>query len=93
MYSFVSSNLLQCYFNPLNVNFTKWPNTLKQFVGNLPTNCLSMFDHFVEFALKGLTTVETPIKSIYRNTYGEYLSQKQGVAIYLKTIRQSTDKV
>ena len=28
--------------------------TLKQFVGNLPKNCLSVFDHFVELALKGL---------------------------------------
>ena len=25
-------------------------------VGNLATNCLSVFDHFVGFALKGLTT-------------------------------------
>ena len=41
--------------NPLSANITKWSNTLKQFVGNLPTNCLSMFDHFVGLALKGLT--------------------------------------
>ena len=27
---------------------------LKQFVGNLSTNCLSVFDHFVRLALKGL---------------------------------------
>ena len=27
---------------------------LKQFVGKLPTNCLSVFDHFVGLALKGL---------------------------------------
>ena len=26
----------------------------KQFVGNLPMNCLSVFDHFVGLALKGL---------------------------------------
>ena len=34
----------------------KWSNTLKLFVGNSgqPTNCLSMFDHFVELVLKGL---------------------------------------
>ena len=24
-------------------SLTKWPNTLKQFVGNLPTNCLSVW--------------------------------------------------
>ena len=33
--------------NPLSANFTKWSNTLKQFVVKLPTNCLSVFDHFV----------------------------------------------
>ena len=38
----------------LSANPTKWSNTLKQFVGNLPTNSLSVFDHFVKFALKGL---------------------------------------
>ena len=40
--------------NSLSANFTKWSNTLKQFVGKLPTNRLSMFDHFVRLALKGL---------------------------------------
>ena len=40
--------------NPLNANPTKRSNTLKQFVGKLPTNCLSMLDHFVGLALKGL---------------------------------------
>ena len=32
--------------NPLIANPTKWSNTLKQFVGNLPMNCLSVFDPF-----------------------------------------------
>ena len=41
--------------NPLSANPTKWSNTLKQFVGNLPTNCLSVFDHLMNLALKGLT--------------------------------------
>ena len=26
-------------FNPLSTNPTKWSNTLKQFVGSLPTTC------------------------------------------------------
>ena len=38
-------------FNPLSANPPKWPNTLKLFVGNLPTNCFSVFDHFVKLAL------------------------------------------
>ena len=40
--------------NPLSASFTKWSNTLEQFVGKLPTNC-SVFDHFGKSALKGLS--------------------------------------
>ena len=46
-------------FNPLSANPTKWPNTLKQFVRKLLTNCLSVFDHFVNSALKGLKHIKT----------------------------------
>ena len=42
--------------NHLSANFTKWSNTLKQFVGKLATNCLSVFDHFAGLALKSLMT-------------------------------------
>ena len=44
--------------NPSSANITKWSNTLKQFVGNLPTNCLSVFDHFVGLTLKALKNTE-----------------------------------
>ena len=40
--------------NHIRTNPEKWSNTLKQFVGNLPTNCLGVFDHFMNLALKGL---------------------------------------
>ena len=43
--------------NSLSANPTKWSNTLKQFVGELPANRLSVFDHFVGLALKGLTFI------------------------------------
>ena len=43
-----------CIINPLSDNPEKWSNTLKQIVGNLPTICLSVFDHFMNLALKGL---------------------------------------
>ena len=49
--------LLQAHrnkLNPLDTNPIKWSNTLKQFVGKLLTNCLSVFDHFVGLALKRL---------------------------------------
>ena len=52
-------------FNPLSANITKWSNTLKQFVGILPTNCLSVFDHFLGLVLKGLKSeMETPEQSV-----------------------------
>ena len=41
-------------FKPLSANPIKWSNTLKQFVDKLPTNCLSVVDHFVKLVLKGL---------------------------------------
>ena len=37
--------------NPLSANPAKWSNTLKQFVGNLSTNCLSVSDHFMNLAM------------------------------------------
>ena len=46
--------LININLNPLSANPTKWSNTLKQFVVNLPTNFLSVFDHFVKLALKEL---------------------------------------
>ena len=39
--------------NTLSVNPTKWSNTLKQFIGKLPMNCLSVFDIFGGWCLKG----------------------------------------
>ena len=48
-------NFIFCYgFNLLSTNFTKWLNTLKQFVGKLPTYSLSVFYHFAGMAFKGL---------------------------------------
>ena len=41
-------------FSTLSANPTEWSNTLKQSVGKLPTNCLSVFDHLVGLALTGL---------------------------------------
>ena len=41
--------------NPLSANPTKWS---KQFVGNLAANCLSVFDHFMKLALKGLRPLQ-----------------------------------
>ena len=61
---FVQYIVLTC-INPLSANSTKWPNTLKQIVGNLPTNYLSVFDHFVELAFKGLRDLFRTLVNIY----------------------------
>ena len=81
--------------NPLSTNPTKWPITLKQFVGKLPTDCLSVFDHFVKLALKGLKApkqrqwililiyVLTESTSLYRRIFAACLEYFQTV---VKTI-------
>ena len=48
---------LQEEVNTLSADPTTWSNILKQFVGKLPTNSLSAFDHFVKLALKGLISL------------------------------------
>ena len=55
--------------NPLSANPTKWPDTLKQFVGNLPTNCVSVFDHFVKLKLKGLTVIRVALGNTFWNMH------------------------
>ena len=42
------------WLKPLSANPTKWSNTLKQFIGKLLTNCLSVSDHFPGLTLKWL---------------------------------------
>ena len=54
-------------FNSLLANPTEWSNTLKQFVHKFPTSCLSMFDHFVRLAIKGLTCSESFIYYDFKN--------------------------
>ena len=56
------TNKVILLFNSLSANSTKWSNTLKQFVGILPTNFLSVFDHFVGLALKGLRVKKTLVR-------------------------------
>ena len=68
---------------PLSANPTKCSNTLKQFVGKLSVNCLSVLYHFVRLALKGLSTLFPrsgsatlkQFKPIYKKglSYGNYL--------------------
>ena len=53
--SWPGQDFIKAQFYPLSANLTKWANTLKQFVGNLLTKCLSVFDYFVKLALKGLS--------------------------------------
>ena len=58
--------------NPLSANPTKWSNTLKQFVVKLPTNCLSVLDHFEWLALKELKRrIQEPAKHLWWNFFCE----------------------
>ena len=59
----ISQQIKRLDINPISANPTKWPNTLKQFVAKLPTNCLSVFGHFVNLVLKGLIKLQK--KEIY----------------------------
>ena len=56
--------IMMMNLNPLSDNPTRWSNTLKQFVGNLPTNCFSVFDYFVKLALKGLNKIHAIVVSL-----------------------------
>ena len=49
--------------NPLSASPRKWSNTFK------PTNCLSLFDHFVGLALKGLMTENRDVLRILLNIH------------------------
>ena len=44
--------------NPLNVNPRKWSDTFKQFVSNLPTNCLVCLTILWSWHLKGQNSNE-----------------------------------
>ena len=61
--------------NPLSANPTKWSNILKQFVDNLLTICLSVFDHFVKLALKGLKNVFWEVLKIFQFSKSQPLNQ------------------
>ena len=65
--------MYKLFLNLLSANFTKWPNALKQFVGNLPTNWLSVFGYFVGLALKGLTEVYRYINGLNSHPYLEQI--------------------
>ena len=51
----ISTNQLYFYIRLLSAKPTIWSDLLKQFVGFLRTNFLSLFDDFVGLALKGLS--------------------------------------
>ena len=61
----ISTNII----NPLSANPIKCSNTFKQFVSNLQTNCLSVFDHFVKLAFKGLKIVHRTTNSSQNNQH------------------------
>ena len=57
--------LLEKVFNASSAKISDWSNTLKQVIGNLPTNCLSVFDHFVGLTLKWLRFISKVKNDFY----------------------------
>ena len=70
----MEGKLFYLNLNPFGANFTKSSNTLRQLVGNLPTNCLSVFDHFVGLVLKRLITLA--VNSVFMFFYSEVFSRR-----------------
>ena len=54
---------------------------LKQFVGNLRTNCFSVFDYFVKLALKGLKL--DLLYQYIHNAFPKCLNQEKTIFIYI----------
>ena len=78
--------------NPLSANPTKWSKTLKQVVGKLPTNYLSVFDHFVTLAPKGLRTSTIlsftgSLKTLF--CLNLYLVLSKNLCLYFKLFREA----
>ena len=62
--------------NPLSLIPKKWSNTLKELLGKLPTNCLSVFDHFSGLALIGLIVYLYHICKTLSSTCRDYSFRK-----------------
>ena len=72
-------------FDPVSANPTKWSNTLKRICRQNPTNCLSVFDHFIGLTLNGLrlfsiftctfTFRRTPVETRTRKKINLHLTQ------------------
>ena len=51
-------------------------DTLKQFVGKLPTHCLSVFDHFVGLGLSDLYDNIHTVLGFYKNNFTARTTQE-----------------
>ena len=75
--------------NHLSANPTKWPNTLKRFVGNLPTNCFSVFDTFMGLVFRKLRksqrSSELLIK-IFEQLYHFIVTHKENWKISVRSL-------
>ena len=79
--------LIAGLFNTLSASPTNWSNTLKQFVGKLPTNCLSVSEHFLGLALKGLSKYWplTTIKFLHQTTPCRLQNDSKTKKHYIRT--------
>ena len=70
--------------NPLSTNPTKCPNTLKQFVSKLLTNCWSIFGHLVLLALKGLSHLKWETKHLCKSKGFSFMSEQVSCFYFLE---------
>ena len=85
----VDNFLFHFRIKPLSANRTKWSNTLREFVGNLPTSCLSVFDYFVGLALKGLKYLKRKFKTaILKSSHPQVFCEKRCSKIFRKIYRK-----
>ena len=75
------SDVFREYRNGLSANPAKWSNTLKQFVGNLLTSCLSVFNNFVRLALKRLRLILPLLCDGFFSRFLLY-SQKANIVVF-----------
>ena len=64
-------------YNPLNGNPTKWSNKLKQFVGKIADQLLSVLNHFVGLTLKGFISQTFSVKLLFENIVNDFSSHKK----------------
>ena len=77
------------WVSPLSANPTKWSNTLKEFIGNLPMTCLSVFNIWWGWRLKGWSDIILPLISVSLFLLFKFLIIQKSFLIIQKSLNGS----